>query len=88
MKLTADVAGLIREAPHVELLLDPELSIVLFRRNGWGPAQYQAWSSRELMSGHAFVVPTVWLGETVLRLCFVNPLTTLNEVSDILDSLL
>jgi len=82
------VAELIREAAHVELLLEPELSIVLFRRRGWSPAEYQAWSSRELISGHAFVVPTVWLGETVLRLCFVNPLTTINEVSDILDSLL
>lgn len=88
MRLTANVAELIREAPHVELLLEPELSIVLFRRRGWSPAEYQAWSSRELISGHAFVVPTVWLGETVLRLCFVNPLTTINEVSDILDSLL
>jgi glutamate/tyrosine decarboxylase-like PLP-dependent enzyme len=88
MRLTANVAELIREAAHVELLLEPELSIVLFRRRGWSPAEYQAWSSRELISGHAFVVPTVWLGETVLRLCFVNPLTTINEVSDILDSLL
>ena len=36
------------DAPHTELVMEPELSIVLFRRLGWSPAQYQAWSDAEL----------------------------------------
>ncbi len=87
MQLTAEVARMIDAAPHLELLLEPELSIVLFRRQGWSSDDYYAWSSSELMAGHAFVVPTSWADETVLRFCFVNPLTTAAEVGDILDSL-
>ena len=87
MQLTDVTAQMIRDADHLELLVDPELSIVVFRRVGWTAADYYAWSSTELMAGHAFVVPSSWLGETMLRFCFVNPLTTVAEVTDILDSL-
>ena len=87
MQLTADAATLIRAAPHVELAVEPELSVLLFRRRGWTAPDYEAWSERELMAGNAFVVPTAWAGETMLRLCFVNPLTTVEEVGEILDSL-
>ena len=68
--------------------MEPELSVVLFRRVGWTPRQYQNWSDAALLAGDAFVVPTAWDGETVLRLCFVNPLTTVEHVGEILDSLL
>jgi len=40
-----------------------------------------------LAAGTAFVVPTAWAGETVLRLCIVNPRTTIDDVRLILDSL-
>ena len=55
--------------------MEPELSVVLFRRRGWTPEQYQAWSDRELAEGRSFVTSTSWAGETVLRFCIVNPLT-------------
>ena len=71
----------------VELLMAPELSVVLLRRVGWGPGDYRAWSERALAEGMAFVVPTTWAGETVLRFCFVNPLTSEADVALILDSL-
>ena len=87
MQLTADAAALIREASHVQLAVEPELSVLLFRRIGWTAPDYAAWSERELMAGNAFVVPTAWAGETMLRLCFVNPLTTAVEVGEILDTL-
>ena len=67
--------------------MDPELSIVLFRRIGWDPAQYQAWSDAELVAGRAFVVPTTWRGEVVLRFCIVNPLTTADDIRSILATL-
>ena len=40
-----------------------------------------------LADGEAFVVPTTWKGETVLRLCLVNPRTTLDDLRLIFDSL-
>jgi glutamate/tyrosine decarboxylase-like PLP-dependent enzyme len=87
LRTARDAARLIDEADHVELLMEPELSVVLFRRVGWSSPQYQAWSDAALLAGEAFVVPTTWAGETVLRFCFVNPLTTEADVADILDSL-
>ncbi|MEI8240113.1 MAG: aminotransferase class V-fold PLP-dependent enzyme [Actinomycetota bacterium] len=74
-------------ADHLELLMPPELSVVLFRRVGWTPAEYQAWSDRLLADGDAFVVPTAWAGETVLRICVVNPRTTIDDIQLIIDSL-
>ena len=72
---------------QLELIMEPELSVVLFRRRGWTPAQYQQWSEEMLAAGTAFVVPTAWAGETVLRICVVNPRTTVDDVRLILDSL-
>ena len=67
--------------------MDPELSVVLFRRLGWRPADYAAWSDRMLRDGVAFVTPTGWAGETVLRFCVVNPRTTVDDLAAIIDSL-
>ncbi|MEO5974954.1 MAG: aminotransferase class V-fold PLP-dependent enzyme [Ilumatobacteraceae bacterium] len=80
-------AELIRSAPHTELVIEPELSVLVFRRLGWSPDQYQEWSDRTLESGLAFVVPSSWNGETVLRFCIVNPRTTIEGLAQIIDSL-
>jgi L-2,4-diaminobutyrate decarboxylase len=85
--LALESAALIHELAHVELILEPELSIVMFRRVGWTPDQYQAWSDHALAEGSAFVVPSLWNGETIFRFCFINPLTTLADVQAILDSM-
>lgn len=77
----------IEVSPHLELAADPHLSVVLFRRRGWGPADYAQWSARAHARGIALVTPTTFAGETALRLCFVNPLTTTADVDLILDSL-
>jgi glutamate/tyrosine decarboxylase-like PLP-dependent enzyme len=74
-------------APHLDLLLEPELSVILFRRTGWDAAAYTEWSDQMLYSGEAFVVPTTYLGEMVLRLCIVNPLTNDDDIARIIDSL-
>jgi glutamate/tyrosine decarboxylase-like PLP-dependent enzyme len=80
-------AELVRAAPHLELILEPELSVVLFRRLGWDAGQYRAWSDRLLRDGTAFVTPTGWAGETVLRYCVVNPRTTVADIQLLVDSL-
>jgi glutamate/tyrosine decarboxylase-like PLP-dependent enzyme len=84
---TRTAARLIDDCPVTELLLEPELSIVLFRRVGWTPEQYQEWSDAELAAGRCFVVPTTWQGEVVLRLCIVNPRTTGGDIASILATL-
>ncbi|MEY4338911.1 MAG: hypothetical protein RLZ14_761 [Actinomycetota bacterium] len=80
-------AARIAASDHLELVMEPELSVVLFRRCGWDAQQYQAWSDRLLADGVGFVVPTSWAGETVLRICIVNPRTTVDDVQLIIDSL-
>ena len=80
-------ADLVKQAPHLELAVEPELSVVAFRRRGWTPAQYGAWSQRLLDEGRAFVVASSWKGEPLLRLCVVNPRTTVDDLAGIVDSL-
>jgi hypothetical protein len=40
-----------------------------------------------LADGIAFVTPTAWNGETVLRICVVNPRTTVDDIALIIESL-
>ncbi len=87
LRVAREAARLVDETAFTELLLEPELSIVLFRRVGWTAGDYQAWSDRELADGRAFVVPTSWQGETVLRFCIVNPRTTIEDIASIVESL-
>jgi glutamate/tyrosine decarboxylase-like PLP-dependent enzyme len=87
IELTFATAREIERRPDLTLVLEPELSVVIFRRNDWSMADYGAWSDRMLAAGTAFVLPTLVNGEPVLRLCFVNPRTTMADVRMILDSL-
>jgi L-2,4-diaminobutyrate decarboxylase len=82
-----DGAALVDKLDHVELLVEPMLSVVLFRRVGWDPDDYRAWSERALADGITLTVPTRWHDETVLRFCIINPRTTIDDLADILDSL-
>ncbi|MEY4364910.1 MAG: hypothetical protein RLZZ305_254 [Actinomycetota bacterium] len=87
LSVTGAGADEVRRCPHLELLMEPELSVLLFRRTGWGPADYDAWSARVLASGLTFAVPTSWRGETCLRLCIVNPETTVDDIRAVLESM-
>jgi len=80
-------ADLVRAAPHLELLVEPQLSILAFRRTGWSAADYRAWSDRMLADGTAFCVPTTHGGGPAMRLCVVNPRTTVADIALILDSM-
>lgn len=77
-------ARLVAEQPRLELLRDPGLSIVLFRRKGWGAADYYRWSQQLLDDQIALVTPTQWEGETVARLIFLHPGTTEEIVREVL----
>lgn len=88
----ARIAGrLIDAAPHVELVREPSLSCVLYRRLGWQPEDYNRWTYKNHSDGVALVAPTKWrshgVHETVARFCFINPDTTEKDIADILDSM-
>ena len=87
LRVTMEGAGLVRAAGHLELIMEPELSVLLFRRVGWTTADYDAWSDRVLADGITFAVPTSWKGETCLRLCIVNPETTPADIAMVLESM-
>jgi glutamate/tyrosine decarboxylase-like PLP-dependent enzyme len=87
LAVTRKAAEEIRRRPGLELILEPELSVVLFRRIGWGPEDYEAWWRRALEAQVGFVQPTTWEGERVARLCFVNPRTTVDHVRAILGTM-
>ncbi|MBC7559335.1 MAG: aspartate aminotransferase family protein, partial [Dermatophilaceae bacterium] len=77
----------IEASPHLGLATEPHLSVVLFRRHGWSSKHYARWSAQAQARGMALVTPTTFAGEPVLRLCFVNPLTSTDDVDLILNSL-
>ena len=85
LSVTREAAEEIGRRTELELVLEPELSVVLFRRLGWEPDDYEAWWRRALERQVGFVQPTTWEGEKVARLCFVNPRTTVEHVRAILD---
>ncbi|HET8759306.1 MAG TPA: pyridoxal-dependent decarboxylase [Solirubrobacteraceae bacterium] len=84
LALTRAAAAEIRARPELELLCEPELSVLAFRRHGWEPADYDRWATDLRRSGTAFVLPTSVGGETVARIAIVNPATTLEDVKVIL----
>ena len=79
------VADAIRASEHLELLMEPELSVVVFRRPGWTPAAYRRWSQRLAKDGTMLCVPTAFRGEIALRLAFVNPATDPRAVIAVLE---
>ncbi len=87
LRTTREGAELVGAAGHLELIMEPELSIVLFRRRGWSPAVYRAWSDEQLRLGAAFVTPSAWGDETIVRWCIVNPETTADDLAAIIESL-
>jgi glutamate/tyrosine decarboxylase-like PLP-dependent enzyme len=80
-------AARISAAPHLELVREPELSIVVFRRLGWSADDYQRWSDELLAAQVAFVTPSSWHGETVARFAFLHPGTSLELVDEILEAM-
>jgi glutamate/tyrosine decarboxylase-like PLP-dependent enzyme len=80
-------AELIRAAGHLRLLVEPELSVLVFERLGWQPADYSRWSTRLLDDQVGFVTPTKYAGEVCTRFAIVNPLTTADDLALIIDSM-
>ena len=84
LAMARDAADLIERSPHVELVRPPGLSIVLLRRPGWRTADYAGWSDHLLDRPDRIRHPDDWEGETVARMAFLHPDTTLEMVEEIL----
>jgi glutamate/tyrosine decarboxylase-like PLP-dependent enzyme len=87
LEVTRFAADEIGRRDYLEAVREPDLSVVVFRRLGWGPEDYQAWTDRLLGEEFAFVVPTTFRGETLTRFAIVNPHTTKEDVNAILDTM-
>ena len=77
----------VRRRPELELVHEPMLSVVGFRRIGWEPRDYTVWSERLLADGYAFVTPSTHGGETITRFAIVNPRTSIEDILGVLDTM-
>jgi aromatic-L-amino-acid decarboxylase len=87
LAMTQQTADIIDDAPHLDLIRRPDLSIVLYRRRGWEWSDYESWSSRLLADQVAFAAPTIWEGEPVGRLALLHPDTTAALIEEIVASM-
>jgi glutamate/tyrosine decarboxylase-like PLP-dependent enzyme len=74
----------IRSRPYLELLVEPDLSVLTFRRVGWSAEDYLGWTRQLLDQGYAFVTPTTHRGEPCTRFAVINPRTTVSDLTGIL----
>ena len=87
LEVTREAAALVQSLEHVELLVEPVLSVLAVRRIGWTNDDYVEWSARMMREQIAFVVPSLHQGEPMLRLCIVNPRTCIDDIRLILESM-
>ena len=87
LELTKQIATEIRSRPYLSLVREPELSVVVFEREGWSNADYEKWSKQLLDSQFAFVVPSSHLGKPNTRFAIVNPTTKYEDLVAILDTM-
>ncbi|MFA7448587.1 MAG: aminotransferase class V-fold PLP-dependent enzyme [Weeksellaceae bacterium] len=91
IKLAQMAADKINSHPKLELVREPGLSIVLFKRIGWEAEDYKNWTFKYLKEGLFFVAPTKWkvngVRETVARFCFINPDATEEDIDLILNTM-
>ena len=80
-------ADLVRNHPNLELLCEPELSIVAFTRKGWVATDYQKWSDQLLEDQVGFIPPSSHRGQPIVRFAIVNPWTKISDISIILERL-
>jgi glutamate/tyrosine decarboxylase-like PLP-dependent enzyme len=87
LHLARFTAAAVEERPYLRLLVEPQLSVVLFERVGWGADELSSWSRAHARAADFLCVPTRWRGRPCLRLCFVHPDTDQSLVVGLLDSL-
>jgi aromatic-L-amino-acid/L-tryptophan decarboxylase len=87
LTMAVAMADAIDSNPSTELIMRPELGVVLFRRDGWGTAEWKTWATELLRTGTAFVAPSTYRGEPVGRLVFMHPRTPESIIDELMLSL-
>jgi glutamate/tyrosine decarboxylase-like PLP-dependent enzyme len=87
IRLAHEIADEIESREGFHLVRPPQLSVVVFEREGWSRADYAAWSARLLDEQRAFVTPSSHLGRTNTRFAILNPMTTFEQLTGILDTM-
>jgi glutamate/tyrosine decarboxylase-like PLP-dependent enzyme len=87
LTVAQQAADLVRNHPNLELLCEPELSIVAFTRIGWAATDYQKWSDQLLEDQVGFIPPSSHRGQPIVRFAIVNPWTKISDISIILERL-
>lgn len=85
ISLAWQTAAEIESRDYLELIMQPELSVVMFRRHGWEHEQYERWAQELLEDQIAFMPPSAWEGQTVARFAFLHPHTPMDLVVSVLD---
>ncbi len=85
--LAKQIADEIRKRADLELVREPELSVVVFTKKNWTLKDYDRWSAKLLARGEAFVVPSSHQGMPNARFAIVNPRTQFSALVKILDSM-
>jgi len=80
-------AAELRSRDEFELLLEPDLTVVVFQVRGWTEQQYRDWSSSRAKAGVVLIVPTSWHGEVCYRVCIIDPRTTIEMLGAVLDDM-
>jgi len=88
IRLAHLIADEIRQRPDLELVRDPQLSVVVFVKKGWTLEDYSRWSAKLLDDGIGFVVPSSHQGAPNTRFAIVNPKTTFESLVQILDTMI
>lgn len=85
--LARRIADEIEARSGFSLVRQPQLGVVVFERDGWTRADYEAWSQRLLDVQHAFVTPSSHEGRANARFAILNPRTTFEDLTGILDTI-
>jgi aromatic-L-amino-acid decarboxylase len=88
VQLAQRLADMVVEASNLELVVKPQLSIVPFRRipeRGSIDQHNSSIAKQMQLDGDAYVTSAIVDGKTVLRPCFTNFRTSLEDVRELLD---
>jgi glutamate/tyrosine decarboxylase-like PLP-dependent enzyme len=87
IRLAERIADEIESRDGFRLVRRPQLSVVVFEREGWSKEDYAVWSARLLEEQRAFVTPSSHAGRPNTRFAVLNPLTTFEDLTGILDTM-
>jgi aromatic-L-amino-acid decarboxylase len=88
VQLAQRLADMVVETSNLELVVKPQLSIVPFRRipeRGSIDQHNSSIAKQMQLDGDAYVTSAIVDGKTVLRPCFTNFRTSLEDVRELLD---